>query len=86
MTTKQSTPDVPEALYLHIAQNSDPIDPEGTAASASFRAIVEAAYLIGRADAAAAIRGADTSGWPGGRGGDVDGCQERAARVAEGAQ
>jgi hypothetical protein len=37
----------------------------------------------GRRQAAEAIRAADTSGWPGGRGGDVDDCQDLAAKVAE---
>jgi hypothetical protein len=53
---------------------------------AYIRAQVDAAYqrglTEGRSQAAAAVRAADTSAWPGGRQGDIDACQELAAGLA----
>lgn len=42
-----------------------------------------AGYAHGRQEAAAAIRAADTSGWPGCSQSEVDRCQELAARIAD---
>jgi dGTP triphosphohydrolase len=54
------------------------------AATARIQEAYERGIAEGHRQAAKAIRNADTSGWPGGRGWEVDGCQETAARIAEG--
>lgn len=62
---------------------AEPHEPLADYIEAAERAAYERGKAEGRRLAAAAIRSADTSVWPGGRQSDVNACQEAAATLAE---
>jgi hypothetical protein len=77
MNADQTAPE-----YLHDIAASTYTADKRFAGDPAFRSVVDTVWRLTREEAALDIENADTSGWPGGRGSDVDGFQQAAARIA----